>query len=120
MLHLLNYFLKVLLFSWSSEGYSTERNKFILSLFYTKSCNDLLERNIVSCHQGNPPFEKPTIAKGISNFVSYKFGHLPQNDWQTMFELSKLFLHCLNFWKLETPSSIKLTMPVEDVSSYKV
>ena len=67
-----------------------------------------------------PPFEKPSIAKAISNFVSYKFGHLPQNDWQMMLDLSKLFLHCLNFWKLETPSSRKQTMSAEDISSYKV
>ena len=70
--------------------------------------------------QGSPPFEKPSIAKAISNFVSFKFGHLPQNDWLMMLDLSKLFLHCLNFWKLETPSSRKQTMSAEDISSYKV
>ncbi len=37
--------------------------------------------------QGTPPFEKPAIAKGITNFVAYKFGHLPQKDWQTMYDL---------------------------------
>ncbi len=26
---------------------------------------------------GNPPFEKPSIAKGVTNFVLYKFGQLP-------------------------------------------
>ena len=27
---------------------------------------------------GNPPYEKPSIAKGVTNFVLYKFNHLPQ------------------------------------------
>ena len=71
-------------------------------------------------NQGAPPFEKPSIAKGIANFVSYKFSHLPQKDWQTMYDLSKLFLHCLNYWKLETPTSRKQTMSAEDISTYKV
>jgi histone acetyltransferase len=70
--------------------------------------------------QGTPPFEKPAIAKGITNFVLYKFGHLPQKDWQTMYDLAKMFLHCLNHWKLETPTARKQTMSAEDISAYKV
>ena len=27
---------------------------------------------------GIPPFEKPSIAKAVTNFVLYKFGHLAQ------------------------------------------
>jgi histone acetyltransferase len=27
---------------------------------------------------GQPPFERPSIAKAITNFVLYKFGHLAQ------------------------------------------
>ena len=70
--------------------------------------------------QGNPPFEKPSIAKGVTNFVLFKFGHLPQKDWQTMYDLAKMFLHCLNHWKLETPTARKQTMSSEDISAYKV
>jgi histone acetyltransferase len=70
--------------------------------------------------QGTPPFEKPAIAKGITNFVLYKFGHLPQKEWQTMYDLAKMFLHCLNHWKLETPTVRKQTMSAEDISAYKV
>jgi len=69
---------------------------------------------------GNPPFEKPSIAKGVTNFVLFKFGHLPQKDWQTMYDLAKMFLHCLNHWKLETPTARKQTMSSEDISAYKV
>ena len=70
--------------------------------------------------QGNPPFEKPSIAKGVTNFVLFKFGHLPQKDWQTMYDLAKMFLHCLNHWKLETPTARKQTMSSDDISAYKV
>jgi histone acetyltransferase len=69
---------------------------------------------------GNPPFEKPSIAKGVTNFVLFKFGHLPQKDWQTMYDLAKMFLHCLNHWKLETPTARKQLMSSDDISAYKV
>lgn len=69
---------------------------------------------------GTPPFEKPSIAKGVTNFVLYKFGHLPQKDWQTMYDLAKMFLHCLNHWKLETPNARKQTMSADDIAAYKV
>ncbi|XP_064648356.1 histone acetyltransferase KAT2A-like isoform X2 [Lineus longissimus] len=69
---------------------------------------------------GNPPFEKPSIAKGVTNFVLYKFGHLNQKEWQTMYDLAKMFLHCLNHWKLETPTARKQHSQTDDVSVYKV
>lgn len=69
---------------------------------------------------GIPPFEKPSIAKGVTNFVLFKFGHLPPRDWQTMYDLAKMFLHCLNHWKLETPTARKQVMTPDDISAYKV
>ena len=33
---------------------------------------------------GNPPYEKPSIAKGVTNFVLYKFNHLSPKEWQMM------------------------------------
>ncbi|KAJ8301572.1 hypothetical protein KUTeg_020559 [Tegillarca granosa] len=69
---------------------------------------------------GNPPFEKPSIAKGVTNFVVYKFGHLAQREWQTMYDLAKMFLHCLNHWKLETPTSRTQHAGTEDMAVYKV
>ncbi|XP_046359409.2 histone acetyltransferase KAT2A-like isoform X1 [Haliotis cracherodii] len=69
---------------------------------------------------GNPPFEKPSIAKGVTNFVVYKFGHLAQKEWQTMYDLAKMFLHCLNHWKLETPASRAQHAGTEDMNAYKV
>lgn len=56
----------------------------------------------------------------MQNFVSYKFGHLPQKDWQTMYDLARMFLHCLNYWKMETPSSRKQTMSADEIATYKV
>lgn len=69
---------------------------------------------------GNPPFEKPSIAKGVTNFVLYKFGHLAQREWQTMYDLAKMFLHCLNHWKLETPTIRQQHAGPDDISTYKV
>ncbi|XP_041363170.1 histone acetyltransferase KAT2A-like [Gigantopelta aegis] len=69
---------------------------------------------------GNPPFEKPSIAKGVTNFVMYKFGHLHQKEWQTMYDLAKMFLHCLNHWKLETPASRAQHTGTDDMNAYKV
>merc|ERR1719187_1558354 len=69
---------------------------------------------------GNPPYEKPSIAKGVTNFVLYKFNHLSPKEWQMMYDLAKMFLHCLNHWKLETPTARKQQMSSEDVSAYKV
>ncbi|CAG2112377.1 unnamed protein product [Medioppia subpectinata] len=69
---------------------------------------------------GNPPFEKPSIKTGVINFVCFKFSHLSEKEWQTMYDLAKMFLHCLNHWKLETPQARKQHSPNEDVSAYKI
>ena len=50
----------------------------------------------------------------------YKFGHLPQKDWQTMYDLAKMFLHCLNHWKLEPPAARRQVMSQDEISAYKV
>ena len=36
------------------------------------------------------------------------------------YDLAKMFLHCLNHWKLETPTARKQTMTSDDISAYKV
>lgn len=69
---------------------------------------------------GLPPFETPSIAKGVTNFVMQKFSNLVQKEWQTMYDLAKMFLHCLNHWKLETPTARKIHSPTEDASEYKI
>jgi len=37
-----------------------------------------------------------------------------------MYELSKMFLLCLNYWKLETPSQFRQRAQKEDAAAYKV
>ncbi|CAK1542566.1 unnamed protein product [Leptosia nina] len=70
---------------------------------------------------GQPPFEKPSIARAITNFVLYKFNALPQREWQTMYDLAKMFLHCFNHWNFETPSVRKLqTSNPEEISAYQI
>ncbi|CAH4034884.1 histone acetyltransferase KAT2A isoform X1 [Pieris brassicae] len=70
---------------------------------------------------GQPPFEKPSIARAITNFVLYKFNALPQREWQTMYDLAKMFLHCFNHWNFETPSVRKLQVSnPEDISAYQI
>jgi histone acetyltransferase len=68
---------------------------------------------------GVPPFERPSIAKAVTNFVTYKFGQLPQNEWQMMYDLAKMFLYCFNHWKLETPSVHARNSPADDSRAYK-
>ncbi|XP_073976502.1 gcn5 acetyltransferase isoform X2 [Rhodnius prolixus] len=69
---------------------------------------------------GQPPFELPSIAKGVMNFVLYKFSHLTQKDWQAMYDLAKMFLHSLNHWNFETPSARLQTASEDEASAYKV
>lgn len=77
---------------------------------------------------GHPPFEQPSIVKGVGNFVVYKFGNLSEKEWQTMYDLAKMFLHCLNNYKLETPNGRKQSQHQshtphivnEDITVYKI
>ena len=41
-------------------------------------------------------------------------------DQQMMTDLAKMFVHCLNHWKLETPSARTIHSNVDDSSAYKV
>ena len=37
-----------------------------------------------------------------------------------MYDLAKMFLHCLNHWKLEPPAARKNVMSQDEISAYKV
>eukprot|EP00794_Sanderia_malayensis_P003814 gene3814-4343_t len=69
---------------------------------------------------GTPPFERPNIEEGVKNFVMYKFSHLPQRERQIMHELARMFLRCLNHWKLETPNARRQRIQNEDISTYRI
>ena len=98
----------------------------------TPSVQELLEK---------PPDEKPNIAKGVNNFVFFRFKHLPPKEWQMMwvskspstwwasfqllsitlrFDLANMLIHFINHWNLETPTSLNQQTTAEDVSAYKV
>ncbi|KYO46671.1 putative ATP-dependent RNA helicase DHX58 isoform B [Alligator mississippiensis] len=85
-----------------------------------RKCILQMSRPVVEGSLGSPPFEKPNIEQGVLNFVQYKFSHLPPKERQTMYELSKMFLLCLNYWKLETPSQFRQRSQNDDVATYKV
>ncbi|XP_061083243.1 histone acetyltransferase KAT2A isoform X2 [Conger conger] len=85
-----------------------------------RKCILQMSQPIVEGSLGSPPFEKPNIEQGVLNFVQYKFSHLPPKERQTMFELSKMFLLCLNYWKLETPTQFRQRSQKDDGTAYKV
>ncbi|XP_022200886.1 histone acetyltransferase KAT2A isoform X2 [Nilaparvata lugens] len=87
----------------------------------------LLRRCVVEMTKPNiegplkqPPFESPCISKAINNFICYKFNHLQPSECQTMYDLAKMFLHCLNHWNFETPSARRQEDTADEVSAYKV
>ncbi|XP_059487013.1 histone acetyltransferase KAT2A [Neocloeon triangulifer] len=87
----------------------------------------LLRKNILTNQKpiiegplGQPPFEKPSMARGVTNFVLYKFGNLPANEWQTNYDLAKMFLHCLNHWNFESPTSHLSNLNCDELSTYKI
>lgn len=44
-------------------------------------------------------------------------------EWQKMCDLGKMFLHCLNHWKLETPTAWRQQQPADaavDPSVYRM
>ncbi|ESO05629.1 hypothetical protein HELRODRAFT_77335 [Helobdella robusta] len=87
---------------------------------HLRKCIASMTTPSIEGHIGQPPFEKPCIAKGVTNFVLYKFGHLVQSEWQTMYEVAKMFLHCLNHWKLETPAVRKVNILPDELAAYKM
>uniref|UniRef100_A0A7N8YAA7 Histone acetyltransferase n=1 Tax=Mastacembelus armatus TaxID=205130 RepID=A0A7N8YAA7_9TELE len=85
-----------------------------------RKCILQMSQPVVEGPLGNPPFEKPNIEQGVLNFVQYKFSHLAPKERQTMFELSKMFLLCLNYWKLETPTQYRQRTQKDDGTAYKM
>jgi len=69
---------------------------------------------------GQPPFERPNIAKAVMNFVLYKFSHLPPREWQVMYDMAKMFLHCLNYWNFDAPSVRRTTISADEAPAYKI
>lgn len=100
-----------------------------------------MTKPVVEGPLGSPPFEKFSINKGISNFVMYKYSKLPAKvyksfqtfiefvtlkdhqclqECQKMYDLAKMFLHCLNHWKLENPTTWRQHYPQGDWGLYRM
>lgn len=85
-----------------------------------RKCIIQSSKPVVEGPLGAPPFSQPNISKGVANFVIYKFGHLPQKEFQIMHDLARSFLAFLNQETLETPSARKARAPFEDHQEYKM
>ncbi|XP_014226861.1 histone acetyltransferase KAT2B [Trichogramma pretiosum] len=106
---------------YGEKDQDTKKVYFYLFKLLRKSIISRQEPLVVDGPLGNPPFEKPSISKAITNFVLYKFGHLSQRDWLSMHDLAKIFLHCLNNWNFESPNVRKTaTSNEEEASAYKI
>lgn len=85
-----------------------------------RQCILTRQQPIIRGPLGDPPFEVPSIAKAVTNFVFYKYGHLGAAELQSMMDVAKTFLHCLNNWKFEAPSVRGKDLCHEDASNYKI
>lgn len=56
---------------------------------------------------GAPPFEKPSLAKGLTNFATEKQGEKSADEWLKFQELGQLVCRCLANWYLPTPSAFE-------------
>ena len=90
--------LKITTFDKSKPNNQEEDSDTKQVYFYLfkllRKCILQMSKPTVEGPLGNPPFEKPSIAKGVTNFVLYKFNHLPpkvEYPWMP----SKLIFHNL-------------------------
>ena len=101
------------------EDNDTKQVYFYLHRLFRK-CILQVTKPVVEGPLGSPPFSQPSISKAVTNFIIYKFGHLPQKEFQIMHELAKMFLRCLNQETLETPAMRKSRNQINDFQEYKM
>lgn len=85
-----------------------------------RKCIMQMTKPVVEGPLGSPPFEKLSISKGVANFVMFKYSQQTPKEFQKMGDLAKMFIHCLNHWKLETPTQWKQHYPQADLSVYRM
>ncbi|KAL1501403.1 hypothetical protein ABEB36_006727 [Hypothenemus hampei] len=78
-----------------------------------------IEKPVLECPVGQPPFEKPSIQKAVTNLLVYKYSHIGQ-ELKTMYELVKILFHCLNNWDFPAPSTQKYVVSQEEAALYKI
>lgn len=99
---------KAALIGWREIGYTT--------LWKTIHCQGLsLTPPLYSCIH----LVSTLALQAVTNFVMYRFGSLQQSEWQTMYDLAKMFLYCFNHWKLELPSVHARSSPTDDQRVYR-
>ena len=101
------------------EDTDTKQVYFYLHRLFRK-CILQTTKPVVEGPLGSPPFSQPNISKAVTNFIIYKFGHLPQKEFQIMHELAKMFLRSLNQETLETPTMRKMRNQTSDFQEYKM
>lgn len=84
-----------------------------------RKCILSLDTPAIDNAMGQPPFEKPSIHKAVTNFVMSKFAHLTQQEWNIMHELARLFLLGLNTTDLPQPHMQRYGTPQEEMA-YKI
>ncbi|XP_066149368.1 histone acetyltransferase KAT2A [Euwallacea fornicatus] len=84
-----------------------------------RNCVLTLEKPVVEGPVGQPPFEKPSIHKAVTNLLLYKYSHIGQ-ELKTMYEMVKILFHCLNTWDFPTPSSQKNIINPEEAKLYTI
>ncbi|XP_060516786.1 histone acetyltransferase KAT2B [Cylas formicarius] len=76
-----------------------------------------LETPVVEGPLGQPPFERPSIEKAVSNLLVYKYSHIGQ-ELKTMYELARILFNSLNTWELPRPSSQQHIISQEEATIY--
>ncbi|XP_057653056.1 histone acetyltransferase KAT2A isoform X2 [Diorhabda carinulata] len=104
-----------------SKEENQETHKVYLYLFrLLRKCVLTLDKPVVEGPLGQPPFQKPSIHKAVTNLLIYKFSHISQQELKTMYELVKILFHCLNTWDFPCPSSQKHIVSQEEAMKYKI
>lgn len=70
---------------------------------------------------GKPPFDRPSITIALQNFCTLRWQQLPQCDRQLVMDLTRMFVHCVNHWKLESPTVHRSEEhTTEQTNAYKI
>ncbi|KAK9869565.1 hypothetical protein WA026_003317 [Henosepilachna vigintioctopunctata] len=85
-----------------------------------RKCILTLENPCIEGPLGQPPFEKPSIHKAITNMLVYKFSHLTQQEWKIMCELARILIQYLNNWEFPPPSNQNHIVRQEEMTIYRV
>ncbi|CAG9859546.1 unnamed protein product [Phyllotreta striolata] len=104
-----------------SKEENLETHKLYQYLFrLLRTCVLTLEKPVIKGPLGQPPFEKPSIDKAITNLLIYKYSHISQQELKTMYELVRVLFNSLNTWVFPCPSNQKHIVSQEEANKYKI